>query len=113
VTIGARVTTTELSLVGVENHNGRVDLLADGQKFGDVIRGIGNDTGGAEGFVRGSLVCTHLHGPLFALNPEFADRFSADILARRGEQFHRGEELDELDRLANAAARHLDRAATS
>lgn len=82
-------------LTGFENHMGRTVLGADARPLGHVIRGIGNEgpevaqehsgitpgvdleqleaTGGAEGAVQGSIVCTYLHGPVLARNPELAD----------------------------------------
>ena len=30
-------------------------------------------TGGAEGAVQGSIICTYLHGPVLARNPQLAD----------------------------------------
>ncbi|MEY4312971.1 MAG: hypothetical protein RLZZ319_480 [Actinomycetota bacterium] len=113
VTIGALVDTGSDRLIGVENHNARVEFTDTAEQFAGVIRGTGNGTGGPDGFEAGSLTGTHLHGPLFALNPELADSWCRFILSRRGETFTRGAALDELDRLAHAAAAHLERQATS
>lgn len=82
-------------LTGFENHMGRTTLGADARELGTVIRGVGNAgpvisqensgiapgvdlsqlpaRGGAEGAVQGSVVCTYLHGPVLARNPELAD----------------------------------------
>nr|WP_120492729.1 glutamine amidotransferase [Corynebacterium lactis] len=85
-------------LTGFENHMGRTVLGTDAKPLGHVIRGVGNEgpevtqeasgisgattdaalealdaTGGAEGAVQGSIVCTYLHGPALARNPELAD----------------------------------------
>lgn len=113
VTIGALVDTGSDRLIGVENHNARVEFTDIAEQFGGVIRGTGNATGGPEGFEAGSLTATHLHGPLFALNPELADSWCRVILSRRDETFTRGAGLDELDRLAHAAAAHLERQGSS
>jgi CobQ-like glutamine amidotransferase family enzyme len=113
VTIGARVTVGDRSLIGVENHNATVTIDTPARAFGAVTRGFGNDGGDFDGYAHGSLVATHLHGPLFALNAVFADEFCSAILARRGTTFERGDALDALDALSLAAAVHLDRQAKS
>ncbi len=113
VSIGARVDTGSYELIGVENHNARVEFDDIEHQLGGVVRGTGNDWRGSEGYSRGSLTATHLHGPLFALNPAFADNFCRELLARRGATFVRGAALDDLDRLSLAAAAHLDRRASS
>lgn len=76
-------------LTGFENHQGSTILGPDARPLGTVVRGWGNEGperlvdpedpgrdvpgGGAEGAVQGSIVCTYLHGPCLARNPELAD----------------------------------------
>lgn len=82
-------------LTGFENHMGRTTLGADAKALGRVVRGVGNagpeveqadsgiapgvdvssltPAGGAEGAVQGSIICTYLHGPVLARNPQLAD----------------------------------------
>lgn len=91
-------------LTGFENHQGKTILGADARPLGMVIRGIGNEgpeveldasgitpekdpesyraTGGAEGAVQGSMVCTYLHGPALARNPELADLLLARAMGK-------------------------------
>lgn len=108
VTIGARVRTVWGTLVGVENHNATVEL-AGCDPLGTVEHGVGNNAGGADGIQFGSLWGTHLHGPVFAMNPSFADEFSRRVLARLGIDSEPGESLRALDRLSLATAAHLIR----
>ncbi|MCQ9352889.1 glutamine amidotransferase [Corynebacterium sp. 153RC1] len=80
--------TAELTepLTGFENHMGATILGPDAQPLGRVTRGVGNtDVYGAdevaadrsqlsaEGVVQGSVVCTYMHGPALARNPQLAD----------------------------------------
>lgn len=75
-------------LTGFENHMGRTVLGKDARPLGTVVRGVGNEgpevqpgeditklkaAGGAEGAVQDSIICTYLHGPVLARNPELAD----------------------------------------
>ncbi|OFO27300.1 glutamine amidotransferase [Corynebacterium sp. HMSC064E07] len=91
-------------LTGFENHMGRTTLGADAKPLGRVVRGVGNSSpeveqadsgiapgvdvaalnpaGGVEGAVQGSIICTYLHGPVLARNPQLADL----MLARATDQ---------------------------
>ncbi len=109
VTIGAEVNTEWGDLIGIENHNATVSLDADSSVFGSMTFGVGNNTGGAEGFHRATLWATHLHGPLFAMNPTFADLFAMHAAAHRGLSYSRSTALDDIDRLAEQARGHLVR----
>lgn len=70
-------------LTGFENHMGATILGSDAQPLGRVVRGIGNcDSFGAngddaqiavDGACQGSIICTYMHGPALARNPELAD----------------------------------------
>lgn len=99
-------------LTGFENHMGRTTLGPDAKPLGRVVRGVGNTGpevtqadsgivpgvdvaalsahGGAEGAVQGSIICTYLHGPALARNPQLADL----LLARAT-----GKKLSELEPL--------------
>jgi CobQ-like glutamine amidotransferase family enzyme len=61
-------------LIGYENH--ARDLVLDGgvSPLGSVVYGRGNGANsGSEGIVVGSIIGTHLHGPVLAKNPTIAD----------------------------------------
>jgi CobQ-like glutamine amidotransferase family enzyme len=111
VTVGARVVTSWGTLVGVENHNATVVL--DGcDPLGTVEHGVGNNSGGVDGIQFGSLWGTHLHGPVFAMNPSLADEFASRVLGRHGIAFTPGESLAALDQMSLGAAAHLVRTQT-
>jgi CobQ-like glutamine amidotransferase family enzyme len=111
VTIGAQVTTAWGTLVGVENHNATVVL--DGcDPLGTMLHGVGNNAGGVDGIHFGSLWGTHIHGPVFAMNPFLADEFAARVLGRLGRAYARGEGVAELDELSAGTAEHLVRMQT-
>lgn len=67
------------ALVGFENHHGGTRLGPGAQPLGTVRRGIGNGAG-TEGAVQGRVLGTYLHGPVLALNPEFADHLLSLVL---------------------------------
>lgn len=113
VTIGATVTSEWGTLVGVENHNATVELTSSASALGHMSHGVGNNRGEVDGFADDSVWATHLHGPVFAMNPHFADAFAVRVLERRGETFRRGETLDDIDTLARATAAHLVRKQSS
>ena len=73
-------------VVGYENHAGRT-YLGDGvEPFGRVLgsHGKGNNEGDkADGALYRNLVCTYLHGPLLAKNPEIADCLIERAMERR------------------------------
>lgn len=111
VTVGARVSTTWGTIVGVENHNATVVL--DGcEPLGTVEHGVGNNSGEVDGIQFGSLWGTHLHGPVFAINPSLADEFASRVLARHGVVFVPGDDLVALDTMSLGAAAHLVRTQT-
>ena len=73
-------------LTGFENHMGATILGPEATPLGTVTRGVGNtDRQGAfelpdaeaqlqaEGAVQGSVICTYMHGPALARNPQLAD----------------------------------------
>lgn len=66
------VDAAEGLLVGFENHARGFELPADATALGTVRVGVGND-GRSEGVRAGSVVGTHLHGPVLAKNPSLAD----------------------------------------
>jgi CobQ-like glutamine amidotransferase family enzyme len=69
-------------LVGYENHSRGYLPGAHETPLGVVRRGIGNGAG-AEGVAAGPAIGTHVHGPLFARNPAFADRVLGRAMAER------------------------------
>lgn len=72
-------------LIGYENHSDSYVLGHGEQPLGTVVYGSGN-SGGAEGAVNGSLIGTHLHGPILARNPKLADHMLVLALARTGRE---------------------------
>lgn len=74
-------------LVGYENHADSYLLGAGEEPLGSVVYGTGNgdaagNGGGTEGAVNGSLMGTHLRGPVLARNPTLADHLLTRALAR-------------------------------
>lgn len=87
--------TSELTepLTGFANHMGATLLGPDAQPLGKVTRGVGNtDEYGisqasaspeqitAEGAVQGNVICTYMHGPALARNPQLADLLLATAM---------------------------------
>lgn len=90
--------TAELDqpLTGFENHMGATILGPDAQPLGRVTKGVGNtDVYGAtevaadrsqvtaEGVVQGNVVCTYMHGPVLARNPQLADLLLAKAMGKK------------------------------
>lgn len=75
-------------LTGFENHLGGTTLGADAAPLGRVTRGAGNPgataapAGAQDGAVQGSVICTYMHGPALARNPELADLLLTRALGR-------------------------------
>lgn len=106
VTIGAEVELGEYSIFGVENHDATV-RIPDNAELGRVVHGHGNNHSGVDGFRSGNIWGTHLHGPVFALNPKFADEVATQVASHRGQSYATNAEHSELDRLSEIAAKHL------
>lgn len=98
--------TAELTepLTGFENHMGATILGPAAQPLGKLLRGTGNaDTAAtldladgaqqrvAEGAVQGSVICSYMHGPALARNPQLADVLLAQAT---GQQLSDLEPLD-------------------
>lgn len=100
------VDSTHGQLVGYENHAADYVLGQDEQPLGAVVYGSGNG-GGTEGAVTGSLVGTHLHGPILARNPELADHLLGLAFGRTGrrapESSGQAQEADQYAAKARAA----------
>lgn len=61
-------------LIGFENHARDTVLDAGATPIGRVLYGRGNGAGStAEGLLAGSVIASHLHGPVLAKNPGLAD----------------------------------------
>lgn len=98
------------TLVGFENH-ARDYVGAEGSPLGRVRVGIGNGRdAGQEGVVMGSVIGTHLHGPVLAKNPEFADALLGIAAGRAGLEYSPGARAAAVDSYA-AAAREAQLAA--
>lgn len=106
VTIGVEVELGDYSIVGVENHDATVRIPANAE-LGRVIHGHGNNHSGVDGFRSENIWGTHLHGPVFALNPRFADEVASQVASHRGVRYETNEEHSALDRLSEIAAKHL------
>lgn len=85
--------TAELTedLIGFENHMGATILGPDATPLGKVAAGVGNTDAfgaqdhdpnlvGSEGAVQGSVICTYMHGPALARNPQLADLLLAKAM---------------------------------
>lgn len=92
-------------LIGFENH-ARDYVGAEGSPLGRVLSGTGNGAG-FEGLVMGEFFGTHLHGPVLARNPQFADHLLEIMAARHGVAYHRGEAAAFADEMAQAARNQI------
>jgi CobQ-like glutamine amidotransferase family enzyme len=91
------------ALVGFENH-ARDYVGAEGSPLGRVRAGRGNGRdSGQEGVVMGSVIGTHLHGPVLAKNPAFADQLLGLAAARAGLEYVPGDRAAIVDGYAAAA----------
>ncbi|HET6673138.1 MAG TPA: cobyric acid synthase [Agromyces sp.] len=91
------------TLVGFENH-ARDYVGAEGSPLGRVRAGSGNGRdSGQEGVVMGSVIGTHLHGPVLAKNPAFADALLGIAAERAGLEYTPGERARIVDGYASAA----------
>ena len=88
-------------LIGFENHS-RGYVGAESSQLGQVLHGTGNGAG-TEGLVMGSLIGTHLHGPVLARNPALADHLLRLACARFGHEYVPGEHSLAVDDTAKAA----------
>ncbi|WP_173923975.1 type 1 glutamine amidotransferase [Agromyces sp. Marseille-P2726] len=91
------------TLVGFENH-ARDYVGAEGSPLGRVRAGSGNGRdAGQEGVVMGSVIGTHLHGPVLAKNPSFADALLGIASERARLEYRPGERTAIVDGYAAAA----------
>lgn len=91
------------ALVGFENH-ARDYIGAEGSPLGRVRAGVGNGrASGQEGVVMGNVIGTHLHGPVLAKNPAFADALLGVIASRAGLEYVAGARAAVVDAYATAA----------
>ncbi|WP_395243198.1 type 1 glutamine amidotransferase [Agromyces sp. MMS24-K17] len=98
-------------LVGFENH-ARDYLQAEASPLGRTQAGAGNGRGsGQEGVVMGNVFGTHLHGPVLAKNPAFADALLTEMAGRAGVAYAPGAQAAEVDGYAHAARSSQLRAA--
>ncbi|MFB9309944.1 hypothetical protein BJY17_000602 [Agromyces hippuratus] len=90
-------------LVGFENH-ARDYVGAEASPLGRLRAGHGNGRdSGQEGAVMGDVYGTHLHGPVLAKNPVFADRILETMASRAGLEYVSGERANAVDAYASAA----------
>jgi CobQ-like glutamine amidotransferase family enzyme len=97
-------------LFGFENHGGRTALGPRARPLASVARGSGNNgRDGTEGAVQGTVIGTYLHGPVFPVNPAFADA----VLEQALRDVTGGEPLapldDSFEESARTQARHRRR----
>lgn len=107
VTIAATVETEFGQIAGIENHNATVQLADAADRLGQITFGVGNNTGGDEGYLKNNFFGTHLHGPVLALNEVFADQIVSRVVARAGGNYQPGVALDKLNALSTEARLHL------
>lgn len=74
------------TVIGFENHLRRFVGVPVGSAFGSVSYGVGNGDG-TEGYAEGTLLGTHLHGPLLAKNPVVADAILGRVALRIGAEY--------------------------
>ena len=68
-------------LIGFENHARDYILAETSTALGTVVYGRGNGAeSAAEGLLHGSVIGTHLHGPVLAKNPSVADHILSLVL---------------------------------
>ncbi|HLP23509.1 MAG TPA: hypothetical protein VK139_05655, partial [Microbacteriaceae bacterium] len=101
-------------LIGFENH-ARDYVGAEKASIGPVLAGSGNgivQPSGRkhEGIVMGTAIGTHLHGPVCAKNPGFADALLTLAAEHAGERYEPSAELERIDAWA-ADARSRTRSA--
>ena len=90
-------------LVGFENH-ARDYVGAEASPLGRLRAGHGNGRdSGQEGAVMGDVYGTHLHGPVLAKNPVFADRLLETRASRAGLEYVAGEQSRVVDAYASVA----------
>ncbi|GAA1471183.1 glutamine amidotransferase [Corynebacterium felinum] len=74
-------------LTGFENHMGATLLGPDATPLAMTSRGRGNTDAAEqehfEGAVQGSVICTYMHGPVLARNPELADLLLAQAMGKK------------------------------
>ncbi|TFD02479.1 cobyric acid synthase [Cryobacterium sandaracinum] len=92
-------------LIGFENHQ-RGYVGGEAAPLGQVLSGTGNGAG-TEGLVMGSVVGTHLHGPVLAKNPGLADHLLCTALARIGHAYLPGDHSLAADDMAQAARNQI------
>ena len=95
------VTSRHGRLIGFENQS-RHYVGAEASPLGQVLYGTGNGAG-SEGLVMGSVVGTHLHGPVLARNPGLADHLLRTALVRIGHEYRPGGHSSAADDMAKAA----------
>lgn len=94
------------TIVGYENH-GR-DIVGGGAVLGRVLSGVGNGADSTEeGVISGSVFGTHLHGPVLAKNPVFADHLLTRAAERAGLAYRPSERTALADGYAAAARRDI------
>jgi hypothetical protein len=92
-------------LIGFENH-ARYYVGAEGSPLGRTVSGTGNGSG-TEGVIVGSVIGTHMHGPVLARNPALGDHILTVALGRDGRSYARGGRSAEVDEIAKAARNQI------
>lgn len=95
-------------LVGFENHS-RDYVGAEKSSIGSVIHGSGNgivQPSGRrhDGVLMGTAIGTHMHGPICAKNPVFADELLRLAAEHAGLKYVRSAQADQVDEWAKAAS---------
>jgi len=106
VTADLVIETPSGQLVGYENHARGFALASPAEALGRVLAGTGNGRG-TEGVRWESVYGTHLHGPVLARNPAFADA----ILASAGIEQTASSTATRVDAIAARLAQRAIRAA--
>lgn len=100
------ILTTDISLVGFENHSGKTYLQDGAQPLGTVQKGFGNNgEDQSEGCIYKNAIGCYLHGSLLPKNPKLADWFLKTALAvKYGQQIKLKPLADKFENQAWQAA---------
>ncbi|WP_213814647.1 type 1 glutamine amidotransferase [Glaciihabitans sp. dw_435] len=97
-------------LIGFENHARNWELASGSTPLGTVVYGRGNGaTGTSEGLIQGSVIGTHLHGPVLAKNPSLADHLLGQVIEEYDARTVMSGRVDDIARAArNVIATRLE-----
>ncbi len=99
------VINNDITVVGFENHSGKIYLGEGVKPLGVIQSGFGNNgEDGFEGAVYKNTYCTYSHGPVLPKNPRFADLLIKSALEKK---YGEVELLQLDDTFENAAHKYV------